>query len=226
MDQSIVSPKLKESADRIIKQERVNDDRRCLKLFGEKVTTRNGDGDGKGSKVISSYHKGLRQFMLRAAHQRRTSILEHQILPGIENGGRERGSGAEGTSQLTIFYAGMVNVFDNIPPEKAEAMILLARGSCAANNKKSVNISDRQPLTMNELLPTTTKLPTSCQLQADQLLPVARKISLQHFMEKRRLSKNRVLQKRMITDMKKKISGRRLFRQLVNESLMNNCMMM
>ncbi|XP_068326165.1 protein TIFY 6A-like isoform X1 [Pyrus communis] len=34
-------------------------------------------------------------------------------------------------SQLTIFYAGTVNVYDDISPEKAQALMLLARNSCS-----------------------------------------------------------------------------------------------
>ncbi|KAL4301986.1 hypothetical protein GQ457_10G027280 [Hibiscus cannabinus] len=56
----------------------------------------------------------------------------HTILPTLGKSVKASGS----PSQLTIFYAGEVNVFDDITPEKAQAIMFLAgnRSSLASNS--------------------------------------------------------------------------------------------
>ncbi|CAN6550075.1 unnamed protein product [Malus baccata var. baccata] len=78
-----------------------------------------------------------------------TTTMKHQIFGGIpvtaplsalpfaggsiagitEPWNNVKNSGSP--SQLTIFYAGTVNVYDDISPEKAQAMMLLAGNSCS-----------------------------------------------------------------------------------------------
>ncbi|CAL1352552.1 unnamed protein product [Linum trigynum] len=168
-----------------------------------------GDGDddprrrcGGGMRMISSYHEGLTHFRLGGAtgagghQQRRSTLLESQMLPGMSataTAGGERQSSSSAPKQLTMFYAGMVNVFDNIPAEKVEAIVLLARESCSSKARGVLPKLDM----MKKMQPQQHNTPPACRpkfagggckLQADlQQLPVARKISLQHFMEKRRL---------------------------------------
>ncbi|CAI0375186.1 unnamed protein product [Linum tenue] len=167
-----------------------------------------GDGDdddddprrrcGGGMRMISSYHQGLTHFRLGGAaaaaghQQRRSSLLESQMLPGMSataTASGERQFSSPAPKQLTMFYAGMVNVFDNIPAEKVEAIVLLARESCSSKARGVLPKLDTMKKMQAQVTPPRPKFAGGgCKLQADlQQLPVARKISLQHFMEKRRL---------------------------------------
>lgn len=94
-------------------------------------------------------------------------------------------------AQLTIFYSGTVKVFEDIPADKAKAIMLMSSsgnytsfphnnveegcGSQAGQKISGINLSERSRINPQTL---------SCKVNGD--IPIARKHSLKRFLEKRK----------------------------------------
>ncbi|XP_060169224.1 protein TIFY 3B-like [Lycium barbarum] len=113
--------------------------------------------------------------------QRRMSNLESAILPQLGHDMRPPDSqrGKSKSEQFTIFYAGTVHVYDNIPVEKAESIMNLARESSQLSGSTNAKYPPKEIKTTQK-----SQVPSACKFQAD--LPIARRKSLKRFFEKRR----------------------------------------
>ncbi|XP_074560552.1 protein TIFY 10a-like [Curcuma longa] len=105
------------------------------------------------------------------------------FIPSVSQDSR----GAE-KSQLSIFYGGNVLVFDNFPAEKARDLIRKAsEGNSAAQNfsyvpPPSTTVTASRSLSRESS--TLVNLPRSAEPNLSDL-PIARKVSLQRFLQKR-----------------------------------------
>ncbi|KAK7854048.1 protein tify 6b [Quercus suber] len=71
---------------------------------------------------------------------RPASLLEQALLPVLRTDSLQSNSldGRSSTSQLTIFYNGAINVYDNVSIDKAQAIMLLAGGNQSCLSKPVV----------------------------------------------------------------------------------------
>ncbi|XP_068658180.1 protein TIFY 3-like [Aristolochia californica] len=134
---------------------------------------------------------------------RMPSLLERELVVGIKSG-RQPPSIQSRKAQLTIFYAGTVNVYDNVPVDKAQAIMLLAGGT--SSTKPATSRVNATAATARRVTP-AREIPSVCEVGAD----VPRKQSLHRFLEKRR---DRIIKVAPYFSIKKE----------VDEATMTNCL--
>ncbi|KAK9287292.1 hypothetical protein L1049_015705 [Liquidambar formosana] len=96
---------------------------------------------------------------------RRISLLEQALLPRINRHDATQADASSddksSTAQLTIFYSGTINVYDDIPADKVQAIMLLASEST------STNLATKKVPKTNVTTPThQSNFPSVCKLQA------------------------------------------------------------
>ncbi|CAL5014463.1 unnamed protein product [Urochloa decumbens] len=145
--------------------------------------------------------------------EEKTQESQQGLSLSLANGSARSGMSPMSTpsakpAQLTIFYGGSVCVYDSVPPEKAQAIMLIAAAAAAATKSSAatavkppmIPAATVAPAAVSPVLTRSLSLqstsvaagqpqgvadPSSiCKLQAD--LPIARRHSLQRFLEKRR----------------------------------------
>jgi len=84
-------------------------------------------------------------------------------------------------AQLTIFYGGVVNVYDDIPPDQAQAIMLIA----SSENYSGYPHTKVQNSTCTSQTELKTSLPVM-KFSGESDLPIGRKHSLQRFLKKRK----------------------------------------
>ncbi|XP_023516389.1 protein TIFY 10a-like [Cucurbita pepo subsp. pepo] len=100
-------------------------------------------------------------------------------------------------SQMTIFYAGQVFVFNNFPAERVGEVMFLAGRESSKLNIPAATVASGQPIlvgtpadSLSSSSPVSTRTPTPPPPPQPQsvtgALPMARKASIQRFLEKRR----------------------------------------
>lgn len=104
--------------------------------------------------------------------------------------GKTKVTTVPGKSQMTIFYAGRVLVFDDFPADKAKEIMMLAsksivQNSCTPSTSGGTDGGNSNFASTSYSNPPQDHLQQPTQADASDL-PIARKVSLHRFLEKRK----------------------------------------
>ncbi|KAI4296189.1 hypothetical protein L6164_036167 [Bauhinia variegata] len=109
---------------------------------------------------------------------RKASLLEQKFLPQCNGAPSSASEDKSATGQLTIFYGGAINVYDKVPADKAQAIMLLAGEISLSNSAAANEIPEADIRTSHQSnLTPTSKIKTGPSM--------ARRVSLQCFLKKR-----------------------------------------
>lgn len=116
-------------------------------------------GSTKGRRFAAAC--GVLSRCVKAAEARPAATVALPLMPGAEVPAQEeRAPAAAAHAQMNIFYGGRVLVLEEVPADRASELLRVAAAAGAA--------------------------PRASEEATDRDLPMARKVSLQRFMEKRR----------------------------------------
>jgi jasmonate ZIM domain-containing protein len=97
------------------------------------------------------------------------------------------GAQAANKATLSIFYEGRMLVFEEFPADKAKALMQLAAGSSGSSSAAAPNNKDAPvPVVRVRRVPEQPAATAPLAVVPSDLLPIARKVSLQRFLQKRK----------------------------------------
>lgn len=152
-----------------------------VNLFGTNVSTKAPTRNITKAKTDTGRPGSSRQRLLPPQFgcdgSRRVSFLELEMFPQMRD--TQFSDCKSATSQLTIFYAGTINVYNNVPVDKAQAIMLLA-GESSLTKPMVAKSEDIIKTVLPH--PRRISLPSFCK---GHDIPMARKNSLCLFLQKR-----------------------------------------
>lgn len=93
---------------------------------------------------------------------------------------------AANKATLSIFYEGRMLVFEEFPADKAKALMQLAAGSSGSSAAAPNNKDAPVPVVRVRRVPEQPAATAPLAVVPSDLLPIARKVSLQRFLQKRK----------------------------------------
>lgn len=147
--------------------------------------------------AATGYSRFLRQYMREPQRHQLVEAEETdsgrtmQLFPTRAGGGTssssheqsDDGAQAANKATLSIFYEGRMLVFEEFPADKAKALMQLAAGSSGSSAAAPNNKDAPVPVVRVPEQPAAT---APLAVVPSDLLPIARKVSLQRFLQKRK----------------------------------------